>query len=133
MFDAATPPPGGGEDGVPGSLDLANVAPVVMVAGNHDHPSRLQAVAPLLELGQGPRSAPVLERPDSGGVIEIPGLPVRVALVPFVSQRAIVRIEDLMTKAAAGHGGDYAERMRSVMNCSARDSLPRPSTSWSDM
>ncbi len=114
LFDAATPPPEAERIVYRALLDLANVAPVVMVAGNHDHPSRLQAVAPLLELGRVAVGA-VLERPDSGGVIEIPGLPVRVALVPFVSQRAIVRIEDLMTKAAAGHGGDYAERMRSVI------------------
>ena len=115
VFDAATPPPEAERIVYRGLLDLAEVAPVVMIAGNHDHPSRLQAVAPLLELGRVSVGA-VLERPESGGVIEIPGLPARVALVPFVSQRAIVRIDDLMTKAAAGHGGEYAERMTSVID-----------------
>ena len=49
-------------------LDLANIAPVVAVAGNHDHPRRLEAVAPLLELGRVQVGA-TLKRPDEGGVI----------------------------------------------------------------
>src|SRR3970282_135252 len=48
-------------------LDLAAVAPVVIVAGNHDHPSRLRAVAPLLELGRVIVGSH-LRRPEEGGV-----------------------------------------------------------------
>jgi exonuclease SbcD len=114
VFDAATPPPEAERIVYRALLDLADVAPVVMVAGNHDHPRRLQAVAPLLELGRVSVGA-LLERPESGGVVEVPGLPARVALVPFVSQRAIVRVDDLMASSAADHGGAYAERMALVV------------------
>jgi DNA repair protein SbcD/Mre11 len=119
VFDAATPPPEAERIVYRALLDLAHVAPVVMVAGNHDHPRRLQAVAPLLELGRVSVGA-LLERPESGGVVEVPGLPARVALVPFVSQRAIVRIDDLMASSAADHGGAYAERMASVIDLLCR-------------
>ena len=115
VFDAATPPPEAERIVYRALLDLAEVAPVVMVAGNHDHPRRLQAVAPLLELGRVSVGA-LLERPESGGVVEVPGLSVRVAMVPFVSQRGIVRVDDLMASGAAGHGGEYAKRMAAIID-----------------
>ncbi len=115
VFDTATPPPEAERIVYRALLDLADMAPVVMVAGNHDHPRRLQAVAPLLELGRVSVGA-LLERPESGGVVELPGLSVRVAMVPFVSQRGIVRVDDLMAFSAADHRGAYAERMASVID-----------------
>ncbi|MFO7548263.1 MAG: exonuclease SbcCD subunit D [Acidimicrobiia bacterium] len=95
-------------------LDLAQVAPVVLVAGNHDHPRRLEAVAPLLELGR-VRVGSVPRPPEGGGLLEIPDLPVRVALLPFVSQRGIVRAGQLMESDADEHGGTYADRLRLVI------------------
>lgn len=95
-------------------LDLAEVAPVLVVAGNHDNPRRLQAVAPLLELGRVVVSGRV-ERPDQGGVIDVAGLPIRVAMLPWQSQRGIVSASDLMFKDAVDQVQDYAGRMRRVI------------------
>jgi DNA repair protein SbcD/Mre11 len=95
-------------------LDLADVAPVVVVAGNHDNPRRLAAVAPLLELGR-VRVAGRIQRPDQGGVISDLGLPVRIALLPWQSQRGIVSASDLMFKDAVDQVQDYAGRMRRVI------------------
>jgi DNA repair protein SbcD/Mre11 len=103
-------------------LDLAEVAPVVVVAGNHDHPRRLEAVAPLLELGR-VRVGSVPSPPERGGLVEIPGLSVRIALLPFVSQRGIVRAEHLMSLDADEHGGAYADRLGRVI-----EQLCRPMT-----
>ena len=97
-------------------LALAEVAPVLAVAGNHDNPRRLRAVAPLLQLGRitmatEPRS------PDDGGVVSVSagGVEVDIALVPFVSQRGIVKADQLMDNAAFENAQTYAERMRRIL------------------
>jgi exonuclease SbcD len=98
-------------------LDLAAVAPVVMVAGNHENPRRLEAVAPLLELGRVTVGAS-LRRPEEGGVVRIrttSGAIARIALVPFLSRRAIVTADDLMELDADQHGGMYAERLGRIL------------------
>ncbi len=98
-------------------LDLADIAPVVAVAGNHDHPRRLEAVAPLLELGR-VQVGSTLKRPDEGGVVTVDtgsGETARIALVPFVSQRAIVSAGDLMALDPDQHGGKYAGRLAGVI------------------
>lgn len=96
-------------------LELAEVAPVVVVAGNHDNPARLAAVAPFLELGRVQVRSSVA-RPDDGGVIDdLGGLPLRIAAIPFVSQRGIVRAHQLMTADADEHGGLYADRLSRVI------------------
>jgi exonuclease SbcD len=91
---------------------------VAVLAGNHDNARRLQAVAPLLELG----SVHVVTRPtrpDHGGVLRFSdrdGAPVQLALVPFVSQRGIVRAADLMELAAFEAAQAYAERLSRVID-----------------
>lgn len=98
-------------------LDLAAVSPVVVVGGNHDHPRRLQAVTPLLELGRISVGA-MLARPDEGGVLRMTidsGETARIALVPFVSRRGIVTADHLMGLDADKHGGVYAERLALVL------------------
>lgn len=98
-------------------LHLADVAPVVLVAGNHDNPRRLQAVAPLLELGRVTVGA-TLARPDEGGVVRITtaaGETARIALVPFISQRGIVTASDLMQLDPHEYGSRYAERLTAIL------------------
>lgn len=117
LFDVAAPSPEAERIVYRALLDLAEVAPVVLVAGNHDHPRRLQAVAPLLELGRVSVGA-ALQRPDEGGVlrIEVPsGETARIALVPFVSRRGIVNADDLMALDPDQHGGKYAGRLGAVL------------------
>jgi exonuclease SbcD len=97
-------------------LRLAQVAPVVAVAGNHDNPRRLAALESLLKLG---RITMVAEPrpPGAGGCVDLLAgdTPVRVALLPFVSQRAIVRAEELMTNAAYENAQHYGERLQRVL------------------
>jgi exonuclease SbcD len=98
---------------------------VAVVAGNHDNPRRLAAVTPLLELGQVHLLAEPA-RADDGGVTSFTtagGERVNLALLPFVSQRGIVRADDLMGAHAAEHAVTYAERLRRVVEhlCGALD------------
>jgi exonuclease SbcD len=99
-------------------LGLARTgARVAVVAGNHDNPRRLAAVTPLLELGQVSLLAEA-RPPGEGGVVSFEtraGEPVRLGLLPFVSQRGIVRADDLMAGRAADHSGTYAERLALII------------------
>jgi exonuclease SbcD len=119
QFDTSSPPPAAEELVYRTLLGLAEVAPVVMVAGNHDHPRRLEAVAPLLELGRVSVGS-TLSRPEEGGVLR-PLEGVRVALLPFLSQRSIVTADDLMELDADQHGGKYADRVAAIVSALCRD------------
>ncbi|MDH5288609.1 MAG: exonuclease SbcCD subunit D [Acidimicrobiia bacterium] len=98
-------------------LALAEVAPVVALAGNHDGARRLDAVARLLALG---RITVVTEPrpPADGGVLSLAaadGTPVLLATMPFVSQRGIVRSEALMSEPAFRNAQSYADRLAHVL------------------
>lgn len=89
---------------------------VVVIAGNHDNPRRLEALRDLARLGNihivaEPR------RPDDGGVIEldVDGQPVNVAALPFVSKRGIIRADQLMNDEAYENAGAYSERVQSII------------------
>lgn len=89
---------------------------VVVIAGNHDNPRRLEALRGLARLGNihivaEPR------RPDDGGVISltINDQLVNIAALPFVSKRGIVRADQLMADEAYEHAGLYAERVQSIL------------------
>ncbi|MFP3915686.1 MAG: exonuclease SbcCD subunit D [Actinomycetota bacterium] len=119
QFDTSSPSPSAEHLVYRTLLDLSEVAPVVMVAGNHDHPHRLEAVAPLLELGRVTVGS-TLARPEEGGVVR-PTEGVRVALLPFLSQRAIVTAADLMALEADQQGAKFAERMARVIEVLCAD------------
>ena len=101
LFDSAAPTPESEEIVYRALLGLAGTgADVAVIAGNHDNARRLRAVAPLLALG---RVHLVAEptRPDDGGVLPLrarDGVDVRLAMLPFVSKRGIVRAEHLMDR-----------------------------------
>jgi exonuclease SbcD len=85
-----------------------------VVAGNHDSAARLDAVAPLLEMGRvtvvgAPRS------PHDGGTIELEDIGVKLALLPFVSQRGIVKAEDIMGSDPDQHAGLFEDRLRRIV------------------
>jgi len=116
LFDTAAPSAESEQIVYEALLALARTgAHVVVVSGNHDNERRLQAVAPLLELGRVTVAAS-FRRPEDGGVIEIPARDrvevARVALLPFLSQRWVVRADQLMTTAADQQAQAYGERMR---------------------
>ena len=71
LFDTAAPTPESEQIVYQALLGLAATgAHVVVVSGNHDNERRLQAVAPLLELGRVTVAAS-FRRPDDGGVVEV--------------------------------------------------------------
>lgn len=114
VFDTASPTPVSEQIVWRALLDLSEVAPVAVVAGNHDNPSRLDALAPLaararVTLVGAPRS------PDDGGVVSIDDLGVKIALLPFVSQRSIVKVEEIMGSDPDQHAGVYEERLRRII------------------
>jgi exonuclease SbcD len=114
VFDTASPAPAAEQIVWRALLDLSEVGPVLVVAGNHDNPARLDAVAPLLERA----GVTVVGAPRAvgeGGVVTLEDLGVKVAMLPFVSQRAIVKVEDIMGSDPDQHAGQYEERLRRVV------------------
>ncbi|MDP8969441.1 MAG: exonuclease SbcCD subunit D [Actinomycetota bacterium] len=129
LFDSTAPPPEAERTVYRALLDLTDVgADVVVVAGNHDNPRRLEAVKPLLDLGRIHTGARVA-RPEAGGVVEVgtrSGETARLALLPFLSQRAIVDADALMSADADQHASAYAERAARViaaLSAGARDDV----------
>ncbi|MGH8885277.1 MAG: metallophosphoesterase family protein [Egibacteraceae bacterium] len=118
QFDTAAPTPEAERIVYRALCDLADTgAHVVAVAGNHDHPHRLAAVAPLLA-SRGVHARGVLARPDEGGVLTLrarDGETARVALVPFLSQRHLIRAAQLMAFDADEHAGRYDAGVRHVV------------------
>jgi DNA repair protein SbcD/Mre11 len=118
LFDTASPTAESEQIVYRALLGLRHAgAQVVVVCGNHDNPNRLSAVAPVLgELDV--RVVPHIVRPADGGVVELTtaaGERVRVALVPFLSQRGIVRADDLMGSGVTDQHQMYAERYRNII------------------
>jgi len=117
LFETAAPAPESEQIVYQALLDLASTgATVAVTAGNHDNPRRLAAVAPLLELG---RVLLVAEPtgPDDGGVaaLTVGDERLNIAMLPFVSQRGIVRVEQLMRDDPDQHAQAYAERLNRVV------------------
>jgi exonuclease SbcD len=118
LFETAAPSPESEQIVYRALLDLASTgAAVAVTAGNHDNPRRLSAVAPLLELG---RVLLVAEprAPDRGGIatVAVGEQRLNLAMLPFVSQRGIVRVEELMRDDPDQHAQAYAERLSRVIS-----------------
>jgi exonuclease SbcD len=118
LFDTAAPSPEAEKIVYDALVALAagGGRPVVVISGNHDNPRRLAAVAPLLGLA-GVRVQTRLAAPVDGGVVRLDaaGATAQLALVPFPSQRYIVRADDLMGLAASEHTQKYDDRVRNVV------------------
>jgi DNA repair protein SbcD/Mre11 len=123
IFDTASPGPAAEEVVYRALLDLAEVAPVVMISGNHDHPGRLRAVAPLLSLGRVTVGA-TIARPGDGGVLDLPDLGVRLAMVPFITKRGIIKVEEILNMDQSQRIGEYAERVSAVLAALTADMTP---------
>jgi exonuclease SbcD len=114
LFDAAAPSPAAEQIVYQALLDLAEIAPVIIVSGNHDHPGRLRAVSPLLGLGRVTVGSHIA-RPHEGGVVTLPGLGAKIALAPFIGKRGIVGVEEIMTLSQSERIGEYAERVVHIL------------------
>lgn len=117
LFETASPPPEAEDLVYRTLLALARTsAHVAVIAGNHDNARRLSAVGPLLELGN-IHLLTDAAAPESGGLrtIDIEGTTLNLAMLPFVSQRGIVRATELMDQAAFEHANAYAARIRTLL------------------
>jgi DNA repair protein SbcD/Mre11 len=91
---------------------------VVVIAGNHDNQSLLDAVyRPALgQLGLHVLGTP--KRPDSGGTVTLrtrTGEAARVAALPFLSHRYAVRAAEILLHEFAEHALDYAQRVAEMV------------------
>jgi DNA repair protein SbcD/Mre11 len=119
VFESGAPPPEAQRLAFETLLALrATGADVVVIAGNHDNADAFEAVRPVFAAA----GITVLGRtcpPDAGGVRAFAaarsGEPVHLALLPFTSQRGIVRAVDLFGATAADANDRYAERLAKVV------------------
>ena len=91
---------------------------VVVIAGNHDNASLLDAVyRPVLgELGLHVLGTP--KRPEAGGLLSLHtrgGETARVAALPFLSHRYAVRAAEVLLHEFAEHALDYAQRVSEIV------------------
>lgn len=114
LFETAAPSPESEQIVYRALLDLADTgATVAVVSGNHDNAHRLRAVAPVFERGQ-VHLLTEPTRPDAGGVRRLTlrsGEDLSLAMLPFVSQRGIVKADALMGDAAFAHAQAYADTL----------------------
>lgn len=120
LFDVAAPTPESESIVFRALLDLAEIAPVVMVSGNHDNPRRFEALEPLLQLGR-VTAVSALRPPSDGGVIDLPSIGTRVVPIPWTSQRAIVSADDLISRDRDDNVVSYIDRMRRVIGSLTAD------------
>ncbi|MGI9017511.1 MAG: exonuclease SbcCD subunit D [Euzebya sp.] len=111
QFDVQAPSPEAEQIVWAALQDLAQVAPVVAIAGNHDNPRRLEAVRTLLS-ANAIHAVGQVARPEDGGVVRLDtgGAPTSVALLPFVHHRAAVKAVDLLDpeRGDGEYGAAYA-------------------------
>jgi DNA repair protein SbcD/Mre11 len=126
VYETTTPSPDAEALVLRTLLDLRETgARVVVVSGNHDNALRFEAVRPVFAALDVTITGLPRRRAD-GGVIEVEcadGVGVRIALVPFCSQRSIIRTAQLMELDAAQLAQTYDERMRRLI-ASLVDDLP---------
>ena len=113
LFDTAAPSPDAERIVYQALLGLSGVAHTIVVPGNHDNERRLNAVAPLFAHSN--VTAQAFLAPECLQHTTADGTPVRIALLPWLSQRYVVKADQLMAKDADEHSGTYAERMKRII------------------
>ena len=117
QFDRAVPSPESEEIVYDALLRLARTgAHVVVIAGNHDNPRRLEALRELLKLAD-ITTAAFVRAPAAGGVVRhttSSGETACIALFPFQSKRGIVKAEALMGGDPDDHQKAYSDRCRQI-------------------
>jgi exonuclease SbcD len=110
LFDGLRPPYAELDRGVSALQELAAIAPVVVVAGNHDSPALFRLFDRLLGPGAPIRFVDRARRPGDGGILEFPGEgdeAIRLAPLPFVhANRLVEQFEEPETWMA-----QYADRI----------------------
>lgn len=91
--------------------------PSVVIAGNHDSPQRLEALRQLLKLA----NVHVIGQPriaSQGGVFDlaVKNEVARIAALPFVSERRIVKVTELLEMDVGQQLERYQENMRKLIS-----------------
>jgi exonuclease SbcD len=93
-------------------------AQVIAIAGNHDHAPTLDAYRPLAGAA-GITLVGRVRRPADGGVVAFEAAsdssPVRVAALPFLSQRYAVRAAELLAQTPAESSAGYDAWVRGIV------------------
>jgi DNA repair protein SbcD/Mre11 len=113
LFDTAAPSPDAERIVYQALLGLSGVAHTIVLPGNHDNERRFAAVAPLLahsNVTMQPFLAPECLHHRTAD-----GTEVRIALLPWLSQRHVVKADQLMARDADEHSGNYAERVKRIV------------------
>lgn len=118
QFDVQAPSPEAEQIVWRALQNLAEVAPVVTIAGNHDNPRRLEAVRSLLT-ANAIHAVGTVRRPEDGGVQRITaadGTVAAVAMLPFVHHRSAVKAVDLLDpdKGDGEYGAAYAQHYQRI-------------------
>jgi DNA repair protein SbcD/Mre11 len=118
VFDSAVPPPEAERIFFHfiGELVGAGI-PAVIIAGNHDHPRRMNAYAPVLSrLGVHIVGEPVIA--EEGGVVELPSRHGKetavIAALPWVSERKVRDFDSLLQSGK--HYEEYADGVAAMLN-----------------
>jgi exonuclease SbcD len=120
VFDSPAPPP----EAEKLVYDfLARLLPeriaCVVIAGNHDHPKKLGALARLLE-GLRIHVRSEVRPPSQGGVVSVPSRDgkqeARIAVLPFVPERKVVDACQVMEAEHAWYE-EYARRVEQILAC----------------
>ena len=118
LFDSAAPAPEAAAVVFEALLALHRTgATVVAIAGNHDHPGQFEALRPVMAAA-GITMLGRTHRPEDGGVVDVAtktGETARLALLPFCSQRHMVKAAHLMAQDAAENAATYDARMRALV------------------
>jgi len=113
IFDSAAPSAEAERVAYSALLNLADVAPIIVIPGNHDNERRLAAIAPLF------RHVDVTIHPfirrDCIDFETPRGERAKIALLPWLSQRYVVKADQLMSKDADELTGDFGDRVRRVI------------------
>lgn len=119
LYDSAAPNAAAQRLVVQALLALADTgARVVAIAGNHDHAATLDAYRPLAEAA-GITLVGGYRPSDRGGLLSFEarssGEPVRLAVLPFLSQRYAVKAAELVTGTPGENSQRYDQQVRDVL------------------
>lgn len=119
LYDSAAPVPAAQRIVVRTLADLARSGiTVVAIAGNHDNAAALDAYRPVWSAADVTVVGRV-RRPDQGGVLTFTarstGEEVRVALLPWVSQRQVVTAAELVSRTPADNAAGYDAQVRQII------------------
>lgn len=124
LFDSYAPSPESEKIVYHTLLQLARTgAQIIIIAGNHDNPRRLTAIRPLLSLTN-IYALPMPARPDQGGVFQFKTKnreSVNVALLPFLSQKGIIKADQLMRDDPGESSQNYALRAQQLIQHLCRE------------